>query len=280
MSDDVIRLWEKRAPLASGDEPADIPSIKIYRPEKPDGSAIVICPGGAYQHLAPHEGEPVAQWLNTFGVTGIVLTYRLAPRYRHPAPLIDVSRAIRTVRARAKEWQLDPQRVGVLGFSAGGHLAATVSTHFDADEAGRDANDPIDQQSSRPDVSVLCYAVITLEGVSAHVGSRKALLGDNPKPEQLEALSNERHVTPHTPPAFLFHTVADAGVPVENSIYYATALRKAGVPFEMHLFEPGPHGVGLAQPGPQGGPHPAPPALSTWPGLCKTWLIAKKFGQV
>src|SRR5205085_2038332 len=201
----------------------------------------------------------------------------LAPRYRHPAPLIDVSRAIRTVRTRAKEWQLDPQRVGVLGFSAGGHLAATVSTHFDADEAGRDPNDPIDQQTSRPDVSVLCYAVITLEGVSAHVGSRKALLGDIPTPPQIDALCNEKHVTPHTPPAFLFHTVADTGVPVENSIYYATALRKAGVPFEMHLFEPGPHGVGLAQAGPS--PHPAPAALSTWPGLCATWLNGKGFGK-
>jgi acetyl esterase/lipase len=209
----------------------------------------------------------VARWLNTLGVTGVVLTYRLAPRYRYPAAFLDVSRAIRTLRHRAKELELDPARIGVLGFSAGGHLAATISTRFDSEE--RDANDPIEQQSARPDVAVLLYPVIMLDGVSSHVGSRKALLGEDPEPAMVEALSAERQVTPHTPPTFLFHTVADPGVPVENSMQYAAALRKAGVAFEMHLFEPGKHGVGLAE---------SDPVLRAWPGLCGTWLRGKRFG--
>jgi acetyl esterase/lipase len=192
----------------------------------------------------------------------------LAPRYRWPAAFVDVSRAIRTARAKANDWQIDPKRVGVLGFSAGGHLSATVSTLFDSDE--RDAADPIDQLSARPDVSVLLYQVITLDGVSAHVGSRRGLLGENPSHPMLEQLSCEKHVTPHTPPAFLFHTVADPGVPVENSMMYAAALRQAGVAFEMHLFEKGKHGVGLAR---------EDPALSAWPGLCRTWLHARGFGD-
>lgn len=280
--DEVIRLWPApgKAPLAVGDDPADIPTISMYRPQNPDGSSIVVCPGGAYQHLAFHEGEPVAKWLNSFGVTAFVLTYRLAPRYRYPAAFGDVSRAIRTIRFRAKEWKLDEKKIGVLGFSAGGHLASTVSTHFDADPPEiRPPGDEINELSSRPDVSVLCYAVITLEGVSAHSGSRKALLGDNPKPEQLDELSNDRHISAHTPPAFLFHTVADTGVPCENSILYAMGLRKAGVPFEMHLFEPGNHGVGLASAPPAPTMHPAPAALSVWPSLCRTWLNNKGFGK-
>src|SRR4051794_8337235 len=201
------RLWPGNATLAKGDAPADIPQIAIYQPANADGSAVIVCPGGAYGMLAPHEAEPIARWLNTFGVTGIVLTYRLGPRYRHPAPLMDVSRAVRVVRAKSAEWKLDPKRVGVLGFSAGGHLAAAVSTHFDSDE--RDAHDPIDRQSARPDVAVLAYPVITLDGVSANVGSRRNLLGENPSSELLDSVCNERHVTPHTSPAFIFHTVAD-----------------------------------------------------------------------
>ncbi len=222
------RLWSGKAPGAIGDTPEDTPQITVYQPKDPDGSAIVVCPGGGYGALAEHEGQPMARWLNTFGVTGIVLQYRLGPRYHHPAPLIDVSRAIRTVRA-TKDWKIDPERIGVMGSSAGGHLSATISTHYDSDD--RNVNDPIDQQTARPDVAVLLYPVITLEGVSAHVGSRKNLLGDKPSQELLDLLSNDKHVTPHTPPTFIFHTVADAGVPVENSMMYAMALRKAGIAF-------------------------------------------------
>jgi acetyl esterase/lipase len=261
------RLWPGKAPLAVGDEPADVPTVAVYQPRDGNGSAIVVCPGGAYRMHGPHEGEPVARWLNTLGITAVLLTYRLSPRYRHPAPLMDVSRAIRITRANADAWRIDPTRIGVLGFSAGGHLAASVSTIFDSDE--RDPDDAIDQESARPDVSVLLYPVITFLGVSSHVGSRRNLLGEEPPRGLLDQLSCDKQVTAHTPPAFLFHTVADPGVPVENSMLYAAALRKAGVAFEMHLFERGRHGVGLAE---------KDPALSAWPALCAAWLRLRKFG--
>ena len=264
----TIRLWEGKAPLAAGDEPADVPKIDIYRPDKDaDGSAIVVCPGGGYGHLAPHESEPIARWLNTLGVTGIVLTYRIAPRYHYPAAFMDVSRAIRTVRHRAKEFELDPQRIGVLGFSAGGHLSANISTRFDNDDR---AADEINNETARPDVSVLLYPVVTLDGPSAHLGSRRNLLGEKPPQEMIDMLSCEKQVTAHTPPAFIFHTVGDAGVPVENAMLYAAAMRKAGVAFEMHLFERGRHGVGLAS---------DDPVLGKWPMLCANWLKLRKFGK-
>jgi acetyl esterase/lipase len=262
-----MRLWEGQAPNQKGDGPDDIPTLQIIRPEKdPDGSAIIVCPGGGYTHLAPHEGEPVARHLNQTGVTGFVLRYRRAP-YKHPTPLLDAARAIRTVRARAKEWQLDPTRIGILGFSAGGHLAATISTKFDDGDAT--AADPIDRVSSRPDVSVLCYPVITFTEVSAHTGSRKNLLGENPPAELVEQLSAERHVTPRTPPTFLFHTMADPGVPVENSLLYAAALRANKIPYAMHIYEQGRHGVGLAE---------NDPVLRTWPTLLSNWLATHHFG--
>ena len=262
-----MRLWEGKAPNQKGEGPDDVPTLQIFRPATaPDGSAIIVFPGGGYAHLAAHEGEPVARRLGDSGVTGFVLRYRRAP-YRHPTPLLDAARAVRTVRARAKEWQLDPTRIGVLGFSAGGHLATTISTKFD--DGDPNAADPIDRVSSRPDVSVLCYPVITFSEVSAHTGSRANLLGENAKQEMIDLLSAERHVTPRTPPAFLFHTMADAGVPVENSLLYAAALRKAKVPFAMHIYEQGRHGVGLA---------PNDPVLRTWPTLLADWLATHRFG--
>ncbi len=268
MSDPIkVRLWEGKAPLAVGDEPGDVPMINLIRPDQPDGSAIVVCPGGGYGHLAPHESEPVARRLNKTGITGIVLTYRIAPRYHHPAPLLDVSRAMRTVRARANEWQLDPKRVGVLGFSAGGHLSATISTKFDDGDAN--ASDPIERVSSRPDLSVLCYPVITFSEVSAHAGSRKNLLGENPPADLVRLMSAEQHVTPRTPPTFLFHTVADTAVPVENSLLYAAALRVHKIPYAMHLYEQGKHGVGLAE---------TDPVLRGWPSVCADWLASHGFG--
>lgn len=270
MSDsETLRLWPGDAPLAVGDEPQDIPTLTRYTPAEPDGSAIVICPGGGYETLADHEGQPVAHWLNEYGITGLVLKYRLAPRYRHPAMLLDVSRAIRLVRARAEDWGLDPNRVGVLGFSAGGHLASTVSTHFDQDE--RSINDPIDRHSARPDVAVLLYPVITLHEPSVHTGSRRNLFGPMPTRQQLDLLSNDRHVTARTPPSFLFHTLEDTAVPIENSLLYADALRRAGVPFELHAYEPGHHGVGLAR---------QHPVLGTWTTCCVNWLRLRGFGNV
>src|ERR671939_697415 len=185
-----IILWPAGAPGAVGHEPADIPTLTPYFPskEKATGAAIIVCPGGGYSHLADHEGGPVAEWLNTLGITAFVLKYRIGPRYHHPAPLQDAARAIRTVRARAAEWAIDPERIAILGFSAGGHLASTAGTHF---EAGKpDSPDPVERVSSRPDLMILIYPVITMRELT-HGGSRKQLLGENPAPELVALLSNE-----------------------------------------------------------------------------------------
>ena len=261
-------LWPAGAPLAKGTHPEDIPTISLYLAPagKASGAAIVVCPGGGYQHLADHEGHDVAVWLNSIGVTAAVLKYRLGPTYHHPAMLLDVSRAVRTVRARAAEWKLDPARIGVMGFSAGGHLASTVATHFD--EGKVDSTDVIDRASSRPDLVILGYPVITLTGSSAHGGSRRNLLGDDAPADLVDSLSNEKQVTARTPPAFLFHTEDDPAVPLENSLMFAAALRRAKVPYEMHIFEHGRHGVGLAQ---------DDPSLRTWTTLLENWLRAHKF---
>ncbi len=265
----AMPLWPNGAPGAQGSAPEDIPSIQLYQPpaDKTNGAAIVVCPGGGYGALAAHEGHDVAVWLNSIGVTAVVLKYRLGRfGYRHPVMLGDAQRAIRTTRAKAAEWKIDPNRIGILGFSAGGHLTSTAATHFDAGDAN--ASDPIERQSSRPDVAILCYAVITMTDPFTHAGSRKNLLGDTPSPELIDLLSNEKQVTEKTPPTFLFHTEDDKAVPVENSLQFAAALRKAKVPYEMHIYETGRHGVGLA---------PTIPALSTWPKLLENWLRARKF---
>lgn len=262
-----IVLWPDGAPGAVGKSPTDIPTLTPYLAprDKATGAAIVVCPGGGYQHLADHEGGPVAEWLNSVGVTAFVLKYRLGPTYHHPAELHDAARAIRTVRARAKEWGIDPQRIGILGFSAGGHLAATAGTHFTAGQA--DAVDPIERVSSRPDLMILIYPVITMRDWT-HGGSKLNLLGKDPPADLVALLSNEEQVTKETPPTFLVHTMTDTTVPVENSMMFATALRKAGVPFEFHLYERGPHGFGLA---------PKDPILSSWPGRCADWLRVHGF---
>lgn len=263
----TLKLWPANAPLAVGDEPADVPTLTLYRAENPTGSVVIVCPGGGYGNLAPHEAEPVARWLNTLGIAGAVLKYRHAPRYKHPAPLLDVSRAVRLVRASTPEWGLDPHRIGVLGFSAGGHLAATVSTHCDAG-APTDC-DPVERVSSRPDLAVLVYPVITLQETTAHMGSRRNLIGEDAPDELIRLLSNDLHVTKDTPPAFLFHGVDDPGVPVANALLYAAALNRAGVSFEAHLFaKADKHGVGLAE---------GHPTVGVWPSLCATWLKGRGF---
>ena len=261
-------LWQNGAPGAKGTLPEDTPSIQFYpaSADKATGAAVVVCPGGGYGHLASHEGHDVALWLNSIGVSAFVLKYRLGPRYNHPAMIWDVQRALRFVRAKASDWKIDPQRVGVMGFSAGGHLASTAATHFD--DGNPQAQDPVDRFSSRPDIAILCYPVITLADPFTHAGSRKNLLGEQPSKELLEFLSNEKQVTAKTPPTFLFHTVDDGAVPVENSTQFAEALRKNRVPFEMHLFEHGRHGVGLAT---------ADPALSIWSKLLENWLRGRGF---
>jgi acetyl esterase/lipase len=263
-----IRLWPDAAPGAKGDQPEDIPTISLYQPlaDKVSGAGIVVCPGGGYSRLADHEGHAVAVWLNSIGVTAAVLKYRLGPRYGHPAPLQDAQRAIRTLRAKAAEWKIDPSRIGILGFSAGGHLASTAATHFDGGQAS--AADPIERASSRPDLVVLAYPVISMATGITHAGSQKNLLGESPAPELVELLSNERQVTPQTPPTFLFHTADDSAVPVENSLLFAAALGRNKVPFELHVYEKGRHGVGLAQ---------NDPALRSWPQLVESWLRVRGF---
>jgi len=255
---------------------SNAPTLSFYPAANQDGSCIMVLPGGGYGHLANDiEGHPVALWLNTLGICAAVLLYRHAGGgFHHPVPLQDASRGLRTLRAGAAERKLDPTRIGVMGFSAGGHLAATLSTHFDAGDAS--SSDPIERVSSRPDLTVLCYPVITFVESCAHAGSRRNLLGENPSPEVLVELSAERRVSPQTPPSFLFHTVDDPSVKVENSLLYGAALRDHRIPHEMHLYEHGPHGVGLAS----GNPNPQRniPALTTWPIVCANWLHMHAFG--
>jgi acetyl esterase/lipase len=261
-----IPLWDGGAPGALGTEEADRPTLTIYRaPRVASGTGVIVAPGGGYGVLAmDHEGRQVAYWFNAMGVSAFVLKYRLGPKYHHPIELGDAQRAIRTVRARAQEFGVLADRIGMMGFSAGGHLTATAGTHFDAGKP--DAADPVERASSRPDFLILGYPVISSDPAIAHAGSFKNLLGEHPDARLLEDLSNDLRVTPDTPPTFLFHTNADTGVPAENSVRFYLALRKAKVPAEMHIFESGPHGVGLAL---------NDPSLSAWPTLLMNWLRAR-----
>jgi acetyl esterase/lipase len=263
---EVIRLWSGDAPGAMGTAPEDIPTLTpFFSNQNKNGAAVIVCPGGGYTHLADHEGKPVAEWLNSLGITAFVLKYRIGPKYHHPSPLLDAARAVRLVRSRAAEWKLDPKKIGVLGFSAGGHVASTIGTHFDAGQPN--TTDPIDRLSSRPDLLVLIYPVITM-GQLTHGGSKKQLIGDNASADMVKLLSNEEQVTKETPPTFLVHTANDSVVPVENSLHFVEALRRAGVSFELHVYERGPHGFGL------GGNDPI---LSTWPARCADWLRLQGF---
>src|SRR5579859_244430 len=259
----VELLWPNGAPGALGNDESDRPNLTVYLPlVNGVQSGVVVCPGGGYGMLAvDHEGKQVAEWLNARGVAAFVLRYRLGPRYHHPVELGDAQRALRLVRYRAAEYGIAVDRIGIWGFSAGGHLASTAGTHFDSGLAG--ASEAIDRTSSRPDFMVLCYPVISFITPYAHRGSMRNLLGDNPDPQLAASLSNETQVTPQTPPTFLFHTNSDSGVPAENSVLFYLALRKAGVPAEIHIYERGEHGVGLA---------PFDPILSSWPRRLEAWM--------
>lgn len=263
-SPDPILLWPNGAPGAVGTEDVDKPTLTPFPAKGPNATstAVVVCPGGGYQHLSmSYEGMDVAVWLNHIGISAFVLKYRLGPKYHHPVELSDGQRALRYVRAHASEYNLKPDRIGIWGFSAGGHLAASTGTHFD--EGNKEASDAVDRQSSRPDFMILAYPVITLQDPFAHKGSRLNLLGDHPDSSLVGLLSNEMQVTAKTPPTFLFHTTEDTTVPVENSIMFYSALRKAGVPAEMHIYLKGRHGVGLA---------PFDPVLRTWPERLADWM--------
>jgi acetyl esterase/lipase len=266
-----IPLWPGGAPGALGTADKDIPTLTPFLPDrdKATGAAFVICPGGAYSGLAGYEGANYAQWLADHGIAGFVLKYRLGSGgYHHPSMLQDVSRALRLTRGKAAEWQLDPHRIGIMGSSAGGHLASTLLTHFDA---GRpDDPDPIERQSSRPDLGVLCYAVITMKE-NTHGGSRLNLLGPTPSPELIHYLSSEEQVTADTPPCFIWHTWEDQTVKVENALAFAAALRAKGVHFELHIYEKGPHGLGLGKGGAPGGFHRWTSDLLAWLGE-RGWL--------
>ena len=259
----TILLWPDGAPGAQGSADEDKPSLALFPASGPNknSTGVIVCPGGGYAHLAmDHEGVQIAAWLNNLGISAYVLKYRLGPKYHYPIELWDAQRAVRYVRSHASDFGLRADRIGIWGFSSGGHLASTVSTHF----ANPDTSaDPIDRQSARPDFAILAYPVISMLDPYAHLGSRRNLLGDKPDPALTFLLSNELQVTTNTPPTFLFHTTEDQVVPVENSILYYSSLRKAGVPVEMHIYQKGSHGVGLAA---------SDPILKTWPGHLSDWL--------
>src|SRR5689334_5597972 len=260
----TIHLWENGAPGKPATKPQDEPVLYMKRPTGPsNGTAVIILPGGGYGGLAmTYEGLDVGDWFASQGVTAFVLKYRMhGTGHMHPIPMMDGQRAIRLVRAQADEWKIDPSRVGVLGFSAGGHLASTLGTHFDKGDPK--STDPIDRVSSRPDFLILCYPVISFNAETAHKGSIVNLLGKSPDPKLLHSLSNETQVTEETPPTFIFQTSEDKGVPAENAVAFYLALHKAKVPAEMHVFQNGPHGVGMAK---------EIPGTKEWTKLLHNWL--------
>lgn len=256
----MIHLWEKDIPGFDPDISAHIPTITPYILEqKEEHGAVIVCPGGGYQRRADHEGEPIALWLNSIGLSAFVLNYRVFP-YQHPYPMVDVQRSICYVRYNAAKWRIDPNRIGILGFSAGGHLASTAGTLFHSrDIVG---SDPIDQCSARPDAMILCYPVITF-GEYRHQGSMNSLLGENPEEGLKKAMSNEQNITANTPPTFLWHTAEDQSVPVENSLLFAGQLSRHKVPFSLHVFPKGRHGLGLGK---------EQPDVAVWTDLCESWL--------
>ena len=261
----TFTLWSAgKTPGATGTGQGHEPTLTVWLPAegKGNGAAMVVAPGGGYGGLAmDHEGAQIAQWLNDNGIAAFILQYRHAPNYAHPYPITDASRALRTVRARAGEWKVDPAKIGMIGFSAGGHLTATLATQW----ADGDANnaDPIERVSSRPDFVCLCYPVITMSDPYTHKGSRKNLLGDNPAQEMIDKMSAEKNVNEKTPPTFIFFTQDDQAVPIQNGLMFYDALCAHKVPAEIHVYLHGKHGVGLAQ---------TDPVLSTWPKHFIDWL--------
>lgn len=256
---EVIPLWPDQPGLTE----KDIPTLTVYPPErgKATGTAIIICPGGSYRGLARHEGEDYALFLSSLGIDAFVLKYRLGPVYTYKEITADAARALRTVRHSALAWGIHPGKIGIMGSSAGGHLASTMMTHFDL--GNPDSPDPIERASSRPDFGILCYPVISM-GPIGHAISREQFMGANPPDELVKLYSNELQVTPATPPGFLWHTYEDTVVSVENSLEFAKALKKNGVPFDLHVTERGRHGLGLGDKPPFANRHPWTNDLIVW----------------
>jgi len=264
----TLKLWPDGAPLAKGTRDADTPTLAVYLPDPAttNGCGIVVCPGGGYSHLSMiREGSDVAHWLNSHGIAAFVLKYRINP-YRQPVPMLDGQRAMRLARSRAADWNVDPNRLGMVGFSAGGHVTSTVGTHFDSGNPA--APDPIDRLSCRPDFLVLLYPVISMKTEIAHAGSRHFLLGDTPSDDLVLSLSNETQVTAQTPPAFLAASKTDPTVKIINSELFYQALQKVGVPSQLVEFDTGGHGWGLA---------PSNPVLAVWKDKCVAWLNERGF---
>ncbi|HYI24595.1 MAG TPA: alpha/beta hydrolase [Thermomicrobiales bacterium] len=261
-----VQLWSEGAPELAGTASTDYPTITACLPSlRAPTAAIVVCPGGGYQMRADHEGQPIAEWLAGLGVAGIVLDYRVAP-HRHPVPLGDAQRAMRMVRANAATWNIDPGRVGILGFSAGGHLAGIAATQWDM--GSPESSDPVERESSRPDVAILCYAVLSFFHAQ-HMGSMQNLTGQPAPPLDVRrALSADTSVTADTPPTFLWSTADDEAVDVENSLRFASQLRHHGVPFSLHVFPHGQHGLGLAE---------GIPEVEAWSSLCAAFLAGQGF---
>jgi acetyl esterase/lipase len=257
-----IPLWSGAAPLSKGSADADSPFIDVYLPAtNPTQTGVLVIPGGAYGYLAAPEGKPVAVWLQEHGVAAFVLHYRVAP-YHYPAEMLDALRAIRLVRSKAAEFRLSADRIGVWGFSAGGHLASYLMTQWQ--QQVTPPLDDVDRVDARPSFGILSYPVISMRPAITHHGSHENLLGPLATAEQEAQLSNELHVAENSPPAFVFATTDDGVVAVQNSMAFYSAYVQKHLPIEMHLFEHGPHGVVLAQnlPGP-----------SAWPSLLATWMV-------
>jgi acetyl esterase/lipase len=270
---ETIRLWEAEPPGALGTADHDVPVVAWWPAAKAAAptAALVICPGGGYGHLADHEGTDYARWLNAQGISAFVLRYRLGSKgYRHPVMLGDVSRAIRLVRAGHERFGVDPARVGVMGSSAGGHLALTACIHGPA--ADPQAADALDRLSARPDLGILCYPVVSMLPEKTHAGSRKNLLGATPDEAVARQLSGELAAHDDVPPLFIWHTWEDKAVKLEPILELGGQLKARGRPFELHVYETGSHGLGL-------GVRPYDPSktLHPWTGECRRWLAARGF---
>lgn len=258
-----MHLWNDSVPFSKGTDVEDSPILTPYLvKDSPQRSAVIVFPGGGYTKRADHEGEPVAKWLNTLGIHAFVLHYRVAP-YKHPAPLADAQRAVRLVRHHAQQWDIDNNKIGILGFSAGGHLAASLATLHQL-ETGAEG-DEVDRLSAKPDLAILCYPVISM-GEFTHAGSKNNLIGD--ENELIQLLSPHKNVNEQTPPMFIWHTADDAGVPVENSLFMAKALSAQQIPFGLHIYPNGRHGLGLAT---------ETNDVSTWTDSCAIWLKNQGF---